>query len=199
MVNITPSDELFTVKGIVNNSQTCYLNSSIQLLLACKNLLHRLLEVNASPGMDFIGELTSFLVKWLTKSSPLNLELQKQRIVDIICRRYDSQIIYGEQQDALEVLLHTFRMIRDDLELANIDGNALWTLSDLVEVVCRRRISCNHCDLSGQVTETKQPILEVTVNSSINFQTVVTNTVTSSSSIQCVCGRGMLTGLVKDC
>ena len=199
MVNITSSDELFSVKGIVNNSQTCYLNSSLQLLLACKNLMHRVLEVNVSPGLDFIRELNNIVVKWFTKSSPLNLELEKQRIVDIICRRYDSQIIYGEQQDAHEVLLHIFRMIRDDFELANIEGNAVWTVSDLVEVVSRRRISCNHCDLSGQVTETKQPMLDVTVNGSINLQTIVTNTVTTSSSIQCVCGRGMLAVFVEVC
>ena len=197
MVNITPSDELFSVKSIVNNSQTCYLNSSIQLLLACKNLMHRVLEVNVSPGLDFIRELNNIVVKWFTKSSPLNLELEKQQIVNIICRRYGSQIVYGEQQDAHEVLLHIFRMLRDDFELANIDGNATWTISDLVEVVCRRRISCSYCEMSGQVTETKQPMLEVTVNDSINLQTVVTNTVTSSSSIQCVCGRGMLTGFVN--
>ena len=154
MVNITPSDELFSVKDIVNNSQTCYPNSSIQLLLACKNIMHRVLEVNVSPGLDFIRELSNTVVKWFTKSSPMNLELEKHRIVDIICRRYDSQIIYGEQQDAHEVLLHIFRMIRDDFELANIEGNAVWTLSDLVEVVCRRRIRCNHCDLSGDRNKT---------------------------------------------
>ena len=137
MVNITPSSELFSVRGIVNNSQTCYLNSSLKLLLACKNLMHRVLEVDVSPGLDFIRELNNIVVKWFTKSSPLHLELEKEQIVNIMCRRYDSQIVYGDQQGAHEVLLNIYRLLRDDFELASIDGNTIWTLSGLVEIVCR--------------------------------------------------------------
>ena len=121
-------DPAIEVKGIINESQTCYLNSSVQLLLACKSLMERVLSVDLSPGMGFFTELTKILRKYAHQTAPLNMESEKRRIVDLMRRRYHSQIAYDDQQDAHEVLLNMFRMIRDDFDLVNVGGSSSWSL-----------------------------------------------------------------------
>ena len=106
------------IKGIQNVRQTCYFNSTLQLLSACNSLVSKLYNVHPTPDMGCIIEITSIWLKWLDHPSPLYIELEKQRIVRLM-GQLGSPMIYGAQEDAHECLLNLFRLITNDLALSS--------------------------------------------------------------------------------
>ena len=177
------------IKGIQNVSQTCYFNSTLQLLSACNSLVSKLYNVHPTPDMGCIIEITSIWLKWLNHPSPLYIELEKQRIVRLM-GQLGSPMIYGAQEDAHECLLNLFRLITNDLALSN-DTKDKSILSESIEVVSRKKKTCSYCKLQGDLQVSRQQMLDVTVNDQENLQAAITRSINTSSSIECPCGMGM--------
>ena len=60
------------MKGIYNTGNTCYLNSGLQLFLACEDVIEYIMEFKNSKKIEFINYLQHFIYHYFNNSNPSN-------------------------------------------------------------------------------------------------------------------------------
>ena len=135
-------------------------------------------------GEGFVDVLRRILEKFVREEGPLDLERNKQAIVELM-RESGSQIAYGRQEDAQEALYYMLRLVSLDFQTCNAICGTDYRLSRSFEVISRQCRLCSNCNTVVESNEVKQEMLTAYVNSNHRDLEAAIN---AGRSFQCVCG-----------
>jgi ubiquitin C-terminal hydrolase len=159
------------LNGIVNGTNTCYMNALIQCLQNLKPLINvflntELLNFYKKQNMHFLDIIGNvFKLNFDTSVRPSEREKVMNKLKLFLCTGINFE--WQQQQDPHEFLIQLVLRLKEDIRMMssnNIYDNVKHFFDDGLALNIQGRIICSKCNRMGRIDDDKCCILSLNIN-----------------------------------